>query len=514
MTTSALTLFVNWWLGRWSNAERIRYASKSTNDSCTLEDQSSIRNMTNNEWHKKRDNYFYVLLGFVMLNIILLFIRTILYFLSTHIAARTLHNQMFSSILRAPVLFFDTNPIGDSIIRFSRQVIVFYVLGRIINRFSKDISSIDEKLSEATYNFTEAFSNIVSTVSFIAFIQPLSLISLLFVGAILERIRRIFSPAIRDIKRLESLGRSPIYSHLSSTIQGVPLIRSYGAQTMCTRDFSNYLDEHSRAYSVMLTMNRWVAMRIESVVAAFIGLLTFSMLFVHRNLPVSDLGLILAYSFTLMGSVQWIVRLTVDVMMQMTSTERVIEYVDLKPEESSTIDQLIVLPPQWPIGSIVFDNVSFRYSPDSSWVLSNISISIQPGEKIGIVGRTGAGKSSIIQSLFRMAELDGRILIDETDTKQISLYELRRRISIIPQDPVLFNDTLRINLDPFGEYSDIEIWSALNEVLSHGRAVEFASAHELLVDDQSYFSQLLSQTGHREAEYLRHQAKKAAKSRK
>ncbi|CAF4313191.1 unnamed protein product, partial [Rotaria sp. Silwood2] len=603
MTTSALTLFVNWWLGRWSNAERIRYASKSTNDSCTLEDQSSIRNMTNNEWHKKRDNYFYVLLGFVMLNIILLFIRTILYFLSTHIAARTLHNQMFSSILRAPVLFFDTNPIGDSIIRFSRQVIVFYVLGRIINRFSKDISSIDEKLSEATYNFTEAFSNIVSTVSFIAFIQPLSLISLLFVGAILERIRRIFSPAIRDIKRLESLGRSPIYSHLSSTIQGVPLIRSYGAQTMCTRDFSNYLDEHSRAYSVMLTMNRWVAMRIESVVAAFIGLLTFSMLFVHRNLPVSDLGLILAYSFTLMGSVQWIVRLTVDVMMQMTSTERVIEYVDLKPEESSTIDQLIVLPPQWPIGSIVFDNVSFRYSPDSSWVLSNISISIQPGEKIGIVGRTGAGKSSIIQSLFRMAELDGRILIDETDTKQISLYELRRRISIIPQDPVLFNDTLRINLDPFGEYSDIEIWSALNEVqfkfdlieglqhqvtegglnfsvgqrqliclarallrknrillideatanvdhktdeviqlairrkfvhctvltiahrlrtiidsdkilvLSHGRAVEFASAHELLVDDQSYFSQLLSQTGHREAEYLRHQAKKAAKSR-
>ncbi|CAF0882686.1 unnamed protein product [Rotaria sp. Silwood1] len=488
ITTSALTLFVNWWLGRWSNAERIRYASKSTNDSCALEDQSSIRNMTINEWHSKRDNYFYVLLG------------------------------------------------------------------RIINRFSKDISSIDERLSEATYNFTEAFSNIASTISFIAFIQPLSLISLIFVGTILERIRRTFSPAIRDIKRLESLGRSPIYSHISSTIQGVPLVRSYGAQTMCTRDFSYYLDEHSRAYNLMLIMNRWLAMRIESVVAAFIGLLTFSMLFVHRK--------------------------------------------------SSTFAQPIVLPPQWPIGSILFDNMSFRYSPDSPWVLSNISISIQPGEKIGIVGRTGAGKSSIIQSLFRMAELDGQILIDGADIKQISLYELRRHISIIPQDPVLFNDTLRINLDPFGEYSDIEIWSALNEiqfkfdlieglqhqvtegglnfsvgqrqliclarallrknrillideatanvdhktdeiiqlairrkfvhctvltiahrlrtiidsnkilVLSYGRAVEFASAHELLIDDQSYFSQLVSQTGQREAKYLRHQAKKAAKSRK
>ncbi|CAF0920469.1 unnamed protein product [Rotaria sordida] len=525
-------------VSRWANAERIRYASKSTNDNCTVEDQSSIRNMTINEWYKKRDNYFYVLLG------------------------------------------------------------------RIINRFSKDISSIDEKLSEVTYNFTEAFSSIVSTISFIVFIQPLSLISLIFVGTILERIRRIFSPTIRDIKRLESLGRSPIYSHLSSTIQGVPVIRSFGAQKMSTREFSHYLDEHSRACSIMLIMNRWVAMRVDSVVAAFIGLLTFSMLFVHRNLPVSDLSLILAYSFTLMGTVQWIVRLTIDVMMQMTSTERVIEYIDLKPEESSTIDELIVLSPQWPIGSIVFDNMSFRYSPDSSWVLSNISISIQPGEKIGIVGRTGAGKSSIIQSLFRMAELDGRILIDGIDIKQISLYELRRHISIIPQDPVLFNDTLRINLDPFGEYSDIEIWSALNEVqfkfnlieglqhqvtegglnfsvgqrqliclarallrknrillideatanvdhktdeiiqlairrkfvhctvltiahrlrtiidsdkilmLSHGRVVEFESAHELLGDDKSYFSHLVLQAGHWEAEYLRHQAKKAAKSRK
>lgn len=142
-------------------------------------------------------------------------------------------------------------------------------------------------------------------------------------------------------------------------------------------------------------------------------------------------------------------------MQQMTSTERVIEYVDLQPEESSTPDQLVDIPPRWPIGSIVFDDVSFRYSQDASWVLSNITVSIQAGEKvsikimisyssivylcffvilkIGIVGRTGAGKSSMIQALFRMAELDGRIFIDGIDTKEISLYELRRHISIIPQ---------------------------------------------------------------------------------
>ncbi|CAF2087418.1 unnamed protein product [Rotaria magnacalcarata] len=175
LNSSPVPEFVTQLIGRWSNAERIRYASKSTNVNCTIENHLPIRNMTMNAWFKKRDNYFYTLLGFVLLNIILLFLRTLLYFLSTHIAARTIHSQMFSSTLRAPIYFFDTNPIG-----------------RIINRCSKDISPIDEKLSETTYNFIEAFSNTASTISFIAYIQPVSLISLIFVGTILGRIRRFF----------------------------------------------------------------------------------------------------------------------------------------------------------------------------------------------------------------------------------------------------------------------------------------------------------------------------------
>ncbi|UJR31942.1 hypothetical protein I4U23_019415 [Adineta vaga] len=445
--TSFILLLSNWWLGRWSNAERIRYGSINSTSNCSSTNASRINTMSDNEWFKERDRYFYILLGLSLLSVILLFIRTMAYFISCHITARSLHNQMFNALLRVPVLFFDSNPIG-----------------RVVNRFSKDVLSIDEQLSDVTYNFVDVFFNIISTVVFIAYMQPLSLISMALVGFVLERVRRIYTPAVRDIKRLESLTRSPIYSHLSASIQGVSIIRSYGAQQTCIRDFSRCLDEHSRVYSVMLGMNRWSAMRIECVVAAFVGFLAFSILLMHRNLPISDLSLVMAYSFTLVGSVQWIVRLTVDVMMQMTSAERVIEYIDLKPEESPNTQSLITLSPQWPIGAIVFDNLSFRYSSTSSWVLKNIDMSIQPNEKIGIVGRTGAGKSSIIQSLFRMAELDGRILIDGIDTKQLSLYDLRRHISIIPQDPVLFNDTLRINLDPFGEYSDMEIWNALEEV--------------------------------------------------
>ncbi|CAF4787245.1 unnamed protein product, partial [Rotaria sp. Silwood1] len=584
--TSVVVLLAHWWLGRWSNAEGIRYRSINTTNNCSSMKISPITNMSNEEWFKQRDKYFYILFGLCLLSIILLFIRTLAYFLSCHITARSLHNQMFNSLLRAPVFFFDSNPIG-----------------RVVNRFSKDISSIDEQLTDVTYHFVDAFFAIISTIIFIASVQPLSLIPMALVGFVMARVRRLFAPAIQDIKRLESLTRSPIYSHLSSSIQGVIMIRSYGAQQICIQEFSHCLDEHTRVYSIMLAMTRWSALRIESVVAAFIGFLVFSILLTYQSLPISDISLILAYSFTLVGAIQWVIRLTVDVMMQMTSAERVIEYIDLQPEESSNIKNLKILPSHWPIGGIIFDNLSFRYSSTSPWILKNLNISIEPKQKIGIVGRTGAGKSSLIGSLFRMAELDGRILIDNIDTQQILLYDLRRHISIIPQDPVLFNDTLRINLDPFGEYSDIEIWNALDEVqlksdmidglqqqvteggsnfsvgqrqliclarallrknkilvideatanvdhrtdeliqlairrkfidctvltiahrlrtiidsdkilvLSHGQVMEFASPYELLSDEQSYFAQLVSQTGDRETSHLIQQAKMAAMAR-
>ncbi|CAF3698029.1 unnamed protein product [Rotaria sp. Silwood1] len=300
-----------------------------------------------------------------LLSIILLFIRTLAYFLSCHITARSLHNQMFNSLLRAPVFFFDSNPIG-----------------RVVNRFSKDISSIDEQLTHVTYHFVDAFFAIISTIIFIASVQPLSLIPMALVGFVMARVRRLFAPAIQDIKRLESLTRSPIYSHLSSSIQGVIMIRSYGAQQICIQEFSHCLDEHTRVYSIMLAMTRWSALRIESVVAAFIGFLVFSILLTYQSLPISDLSLILAYSFTLVGAIQWVIRLTVDVMMQMTSAERVIEYIDLQPEESSNIKNLKILPSHWPIGGIIFDNLSFRYSSTSPWVLKNLNISIQPKEKV------------------------------------------------------------------------------------------------------------------------------------
>jgi len=152
--TSATILLANWWLGRWSNSERARYTSVNSTNNCPTNQQSKIHTMTDVEWSSERDKYFYVLLGLSLLSVVLLFVRTLIYFVSCHITARSLHNQMFNALLRAPVLFFDTNPIGKNK-GLAKGDFLFLFLGRVVNRFSKDVSSIDEQLSDVTYNFVD-----------------------------------------------------------------------------------------------------------------------------------------------------------------------------------------------------------------------------------------------------------------------------------------------------------------------------------------------------------------------
>lgn len=159
---------------------------------------------------------------------------------------------------------------------------------------------------------------------------------------------------------------------------------------------------------------------------------------------------------------QWGMRQWSELENQMTSVERVVEYTEVVPEPD---DETKVPPRQWPTNAIIdFNSVSMRYDIDEPLVLKNLTFSIQSGEKVGIVGRTGAGKSSIISALFRLTNIEGSIIIDNVDTKQISLHSLRSKVSIIPQEPVLFSGTLRKNLDPFDEYQDDELWNALEEV--------------------------------------------------
>jgi len=292
----------------------------------------------------------------------------------------------------------------------------------------------------------------------------ISLIGMIF-------IRHSYAPCLRDIKRIEGLTRSPIYSYLTSTIDGLKVIRSYHAEDSCSNEFSTRLNNNTRVNYLLWTMNRWAAIRFDWITVFFIGLVTLLAMcgrIVEDKFSSVDIALMMTYSLLLMGNLQWTIRLSVDVESQMTAVERVLEYCSLDEEPNRQVPIDRRPSSTWPSkGEIIFENVSMSHSNDdhAQLVLKNISMIIRSQEKIGIVGRTGAGKSSLIQTLFRMGYVqEGKIQIDEIDISSIGLEDLRSRISIIPQDPILFTGTIRNNLDPFDQYTDEQIWLALEQV--------------------------------------------------
>lgn len=196
--------------------------------------------------------------------------------------------------------------------------------------------------------------------------------------------------------------------------------------------------------------------------ATYIVIITYSFFVLGKEMYAGNVGLAITQVIGLTGMVQWGMRQWSELENQMTAVERIVEYTQVSPESIEDDDKA---GNDWPVmGKVEFRNVFLKYSPESTYVLKNLCFTIAPKEKIGVVGRTGAGKSSLIAALFRLTEFEGDILIDEIFTKQINIHHLRSKISIIPQEPVLFAGTLRKNLDPFDEYKDDELWSALEEV--------------------------------------------------
>jgi ABC-type multidrug transport system fused ATPase/permease subunit len=256
---------------------------------------------------------------------------------------------------------------------------------------------------------------------------------------------------------------------------------------MCCDQFFRYLEDNTRVTFLINILNRWAALRFDWISIVFITLVTILAIvarIAQRHISAADIALTLTLSGNLMGLLQWTVRFvscsrnfltniissrqSVEVESQMTSVERILEYCELEQEPPAQLPPKYRPPTDWPShGQIIFNDVCMSYSkdPDAPLALSHITLTIRPAEKVGIVGRTGAGKSSFIQTLFRMGTLvEGEIKIDNIDISTIGLDDVRRRISIIPQDPVLFTGTMRSNLDQFDDYSDAEIWHALEQV--------------------------------------------------
>ncbi|KAI7889943.1 multi drug resistance-associated protein MRP [Mucor mucedo] len=363
-------------------------------------------------------------------------------------SARVLHSEMLETIMRSPMSFFDTTP-----------------LGRILNRFSKDQHTVDEVLPRTFNGYFRVLFSVISTIAIIAFSTPLFMILVIPLGCIYIYVQRYYLTTSRELKRLDSVGKSPIYSHFQETISGVSTIRAYEQQNRFMFENEGKLDDNQRAYFPSISCNRWLAVRLEFlgsiIILAAALFAVLGVVYGSSRIDAGLVGLSVSYALNVTQALNWVIRSYCEIETNVVSVERIKEYIDLPTEKYNAVRGVS---PMWPEkGLIEFRDYATRYRPGLDLALRDLSFTVAPKEKIGIIGRTGAGKSSLSLSLFRIVEAaKGSIFIDGVDISSLRLFDLRSRLTIIPQDPVLFAGTVRDNLDPFGTHDDAELWQALH----------------------------------------------------
>ncbi|KAJ3211714.1 hypothetical protein HDU82_005093 [Entophlyctis luteolus] len=393
----------------------------------------------------------FVTLAIVGVTVVIL--RSLMFFGMCIKSSLALSNKMTMSVFNTEMRFFVENSAG-----------------RIMNRMSSDLNRVDEQLPWTMFDFVVAFLLASGTVVLCASILPLVLVVMPPIGYLFYHIRRKYVASSRQVRRHEAITRSPVYASVPATLEGLSIVRAFGAQQRFVDEFSGLQNENSRLAILYLSIGRWLGMRLDIISACFLTVVVFTTVAVSRSQSLqvngANVGLILTYSMNLVGSLQWAFRQSAEVENLMTSAERVLEYTRIPPEKETVAP--VSLPQGWPkSGEVMFENVSLKYPPSEKNVLNNISVRFPAGSTIGIVGRTGAGKSSLLQALFRLVRPEGRILIDGVDTASLALSSLRSSISIIPQDPFCFSGTIRFNLDPTGAHADTELWAALAAVQLH-----------------------------------------------
>ncbi|XP_065214443.1 multidrug resistance-associated protein 1-like [Planococcus citri] len=361
-------------------------------------------------------------------------------------ASRNLHLNMLNRILRAPLSFFDTTPSG-----------------RIINRFGKDVDIVDSVLPQVLRWWLESAFGLLTILYIITYSTPIFATIILPVGLLYYFIQRIYVATTRQLKRLNSVSQSSIYSHFSETISGAQSIRAYGLQEKFIKQSEYKVDFNLRSYYLNLVSNRWLSVRLETVgniIMLFVAVLA---VLGKDTLSPGLAALSITSVLSITELLNWVVNMTSEVETNIVSVERIKEYSSETPQEASWKLPNELVPKDWPSkGDIVFKNFQVRYRDGLDLVLKGITAYVDGGQKVGIVGRTGAGKSSLTLSLFRIIEsAGGEISIDGVDIASLGLHSVRAKLTIIPQDPVLFSGSLRVNLDPAGEYSDDRVWRSL-----------------------------------------------------
>ncbi|BEJ18143.1 hypothetical protein CspHIS471_0704200 [Cutaneotrichosporon sp. HIS471] len=366
-------------------------------------------------------------------------------------AARIMHDLSFQSLMRAPLSFFELTPTG-----------------RILNLFTRDIFVIDEVLVMGLGQFCRTAMQVLSVVVVIAIGAPPVLAVFIPLGYIYRMVMRYYLATSRELKRLDAISRSPIFSFFGETLAGLPVIRAYHQRARFIANNEARVDRNQACYQPAMCINRWLAVRLEFLGSCLMfstALASVAMtVYATGRVDSALVGWLMNYTISVTGSLNWLVRTASEVEQNIVSVERVLGYANLVSEAAEEVPETKPAA-SWPErGDIEFDAFSMRYRPELALCLNEVSVKIQGGERVGIVGRTGAGKSSLTLGLFRILEAaHGRIFIDGIDIATIGLRDLRSAVSIIPQDPQLFEGSLRNNVDPTNKASDAAIWQALQQ---------------------------------------------------
>ncbi|SHO75886.1 Similar to S.cerevisiae protein YBT1 (Transporter of the ATP-binding cassette (ABC) family) [Malassezia sympodialis ATCC 42132] len=425
----------NSWLKQWASS----YDQVDESMQAMLQAWRAVRQPT-----PDGDLTLYYLSNYVLLVCLFVLFSTlrdlVQYFIALH-TSQLLYARMLGSLLNARPRFFDITPIG-----------------RIMNRLSKDVETVDQEMTTSLRMMLESSVTLIAIISIICWATPKFLYMAGFVMVAYYVIGVLYLASSRDLKRIESIQRSPLFTLLGETLAGTVTVRAYGDAERVMRKCMRVVDQANRAFLYLWYENRWLSTRVD-LTGSSVTLIT-SILLVLTEADAALTGFTLAYASLIVLTVLRIVRRYTMTEINLNAVERIQEYIDIQPEAQGGREP----PAHWPTdtGAIHVQDLSVRYGKQFPLALQNVSFSIQPGEKVGIVGRTGSGKSTLSLAFFRFLEAErGSITIDGIDISTLSLSALRRKLTIIPQDSQLFKGTVRSNLDPFQLTEDADMWFAL-----------------------------------------------------
>ncbi|XP_033742885.1 LOW QUALITY PROTEIN: multidrug resistance-associated protein 5-like [Pecten maximus] len=466
-----IVVFGDWWLGIWigettTSAIDTPTRNVSVNNSQSVTTASLYQSTLSPDETDGVDFYLTVYLATLLAICVFTALKGIIASTVMVKASGRLHNRALGKVMKAPMAFFDANPPG-----------------RILNRFSRDLDESDVFLPNLLDLLLQTMLLIIMSLVSSAVNLPWIAIAFVPVALVYYGFKRISAEASRQLKRFENVARSPLINHVTTSGTGLPTIVSFNQQKQFILNCMKYTDVTSTGLMLFEGSMRWIELRLDVTSSLMIVATTLTMILTKGTIAPALAALSLSLTIRVVSVMQFVVRILNETEARFTSIERIHEYesgLEIEVDTSSVVPD-----ESWPReGRLIFSDVLMRYRKDMDPVLRNIHFDIQPKQKVGIVGRTGAGKSSLAAALFRLCDLsEGHIYIDGVDIAHIPRKTLRSRLSTIPQDPVLFTGTIRYNLDPFSKYTDEVIWTALEQVHMKEKIRQFGEQLDFEVEE-------------------------------